>query len=93
MRNITTIDDLRDFLRSAPKWEEGMDFKEWRAATTADIGAVPVTTESFPLLIEWLAAFGPDEEIAHRMADEWLLQVIGDDAVTAAFESLDKWYA
>lgn len=37
---------------------------------------------------------GPtDEEIAHSRADRLLLEYIGDEEVTAAFDAINKWYA
>jgi hypothetical protein len=34
-----------------------------------------------------------DKEATHGEADSLLLQYIDDTRVTAAFESIDKWYA
>lgn len=34
-----------------------------------------------------------DPETAHSLADKLLLDYIGDDEVTAAFWSIEKWYA
>lgn len=34
-----------------------------------------------------------DPEVAHEDADHVLLDLIGDERVTAAFDAIDKWYA
>lgn len=34
-----------------------------------------------------------DPECVHGIADDLLLDFIGDDEVTEAFEAIDKWYA
>ena len=34
-----------------------------------------------------------DQETGHRRADELLLQYIGDDRVTDAFDAVGKWYS
>lgn len=34
-----------------------------------------------------------NEEIAHAEADGVLLELIGDQDITDAFEAIDKWYA
>jgi hypothetical protein len=36
---------------------------------------------------------GGDPESAHVLADEALLDFIGDDEVRAAFDAIRKWYA
>jgi len=36
---------------------------------------------------------GESPESAHVKADEALLEYIGDEEVTKAFDSIDKWYA
>jgi hypothetical protein len=45
------------------------------------------------LIAELLKLKVLDTESRHREADRLLLEYIGDMAVTAAFESLPKWYA
>lgn len=34
-----------------------------------------------------------DQELAHRNADDALLDFINDEKVTEAFKQIDKWYA
>lgn len=34
-----------------------------------------------------------DLEMAHYCADKLILEYLGDDDITAAFEVWDKWYA
>ena len=36
---------------------------------------------------------GGDQEADHGMADDALLEYIGDEEITKAFEDIPKWYA
>ena len=42
-------------------------------------------------LNEW--ADSTDYEIAHRFADELLLEFINDKEISEAYDSIGKWYA
>jgi len=48
--------------------------------------------EAATAMLHALAEYG-DPEVGHSMADKILLAIIDDEAVTAAFESLTRWYA
>lgn len=46
-------------------------------------------------LLEKLSALaeGHDSEHAHAEADKALIEFIDDDEITAAYQSVEKWYA
>lgn len=37
--------------------------------------------------------YGRDQEVAHSMVDDALLEYIDDKDITEAFNAIEKWYA
>lgn len=52
-----------------------------------------MTVEELIEALEAIARERADLEIDHLNADDLLLAYIADPRVTAAFESIEKWYA
>lgn len=52
-----------------------------------------MTKEELIEALKEIAANNDDEEVDHARADALLLEYIGDNEVTEAFDSINKWYA